>query len=515
MRADAYAAHDPHLTRRFAGLMQLLTGGVLLFVVLLSHRPEQAVVATSLALFAAGTGVALVRGWTVSYGALLGLTYLNLGGLISLSILAGSESHRLEEAYLGVMLAAAALHPPRRVVPVFVVVVAAIAIGKADGGISGGEVLDMALHLTIWFFVAGMSSVTVKQLREQRLAAQEEGAAAQSQALSDVLTGLGNRRRLLADLDEAVAERREVMLAVFDLDGFKAYNDTYGHPAGDSLLRRLAERLAQVVGDRGVAYRMGGDEFCVLAAEDIVAEAALALCERGEGFTITASSGAIRLPADADSTPAALRLADHRMYARKSVGRASAARQTADVLLRVLAERQPELGDRLEGVGALAEELAREIGLPQDDLPALRLAATLHDVGMTAIPDAILAKPGPLDDEEWEFMRRHPVIGERILAAAPALTRAASIVRASHERFDGAGYPDGLAGEAIPLAARIVSVCDAYEAMCCARPYRQAMSHEQAVAELRHCSGTQFDPRVVEALCRVFAGRGAAASLTA
>jgi two-component system cell cycle response regulator len=120
-----------------------------------------------------------------------------------------------------------------------------------------------------------------------------------------------------------------------------------------------------------------------------------------------------------------------------------------------------------------------------------------------AIPDAILEKDGPLDDAEWSFMRRHTIIGERILLAAPALRSAARLVRASHERWDGRGYPDGLAGEEIPLAARLVAVCDAFHAMTTDRPHRPRRTRAQALRELYRCAGTQFDPRVVDAFARV------------
>jgi HD-GYP domain-containing protein (c-di-GMP phosphodiesterase class II) len=139
-------------------------------------------------------------------------------------------------------------------------------------------------------------------------------------------------------------------------------------------------------------------------------------------------------------------------------------------------------------------------------------AAALHDVGKVAIPDAILDKPGPLDEAEWEFMRTHTLIGERILAEAPSLTEASKIVRSSHERHDGTGYPDGLAGDAIPLAARIIAVCDSFDAMTSNRPYRTAMSMEGALSELYNCSGTQFDPVVVKAFAKVIRAPHAADS---
>jgi two-component system, cell cycle response regulator len=165
----------------------------------------------------------------------------------------------------------------------------------------------------------------------------------------------------------------------------------------------------------------------------------------------------------------------------------------------------------------LAGEVGRVLGLPEDELVHVRRAAALHDIGKVAIPDAILHAPRGLEPDEWEYMRRHTIIGARIIGAAPELAPVADMVRASHERFDGGGYPDGLAGEAIPLGARIVAVCDSYDAMVTTRPYRDALSVEEALAELRRCAGSQFDPAVVaafEAVCRA-AERAAAVPASA
>jgi len=151
--------------------------------------------------------------------------------------------------------------------------------------------------------------------------------------------------------------------------------------------------------------------------------------------------------------------------------------------------------------------VARRLDLDAEQIDHVRHAAALHDVGKMAIPDAILDKPAALDKHEWAFIRRHTIIGERIVAAAPALRAVAALVRSSHERWDGAGYPDGLAGEAIPLGARIVSVCDAFDAMVADRPYRAGMDPTDALAELAACAGTQFDPAVVAAFTAAWRGR--------
>ena len=341
------------------------------------------------------------------------------------------------------------------------------------------------------------------------------GELLEYQAYHDALTELPNRRRLMEDLDEAVAAATAddpVLLILFDLDGFKAYNDTFGHPAGDALLSRLGRALHGAVEDRGTAYRMGGDEFCVLGrlaldADPLAAAGAAALSTHGDGFNVSASHGSVVLPVDASSPAEALRKADQRLYASKGSGRASAGRQATDALLTALSERNPDLGIHLCDVTDLVKAVAAELEIPSEQMTSLLQAAALHDVGKVGIPDAILDKPGRLDEQEWEFVRTHTQIGERILSAAPALAQVARIVRSTHERYDGAGYPDGLAGDAIPLASRVIAVCDAYDAMVANRPYRSAMSSEGALSELLRNSGTQFDPAVVAAFAPALAGR--------
>jgi two-component system cell cycle response regulator len=349
-------------------------------------------------------------------------------------------------------------------------------------------------------------------------------AESRDEARTDALTRLGNRRALVADLDGALADPAQppVVLALYDLDGFKLYNDTFGHSAGDALLARLGCALRAAIGERGRAYRMGGDEFCIIVdaghagTDALVSEAAFALTERGEGFAVGCSFGSIRLPDEAVTTKAALSIVDARMYLDKAGSRQSAASQSRDVLRQAVSERDPERSRHNSGVAVLASAVARSLGLDRGRVEEVRIAAELHDVGKFAVPDAILEKADGLDDTEWEFMRRHTIIGERIVGAAPALAGVAKIVRSSHERVDGGGYPDGLCGEEIPLGARILCSCDAFSAMTAERPYAAAMTPELALAELRRCAGSQFDARVVAALDDVLAAgalspRGSAA----
>jgi diguanylate cyclase (GGDEF)-like protein len=330
-------------------------------------------------------------------------------------------------------------------------------------------------------------------------------AATETKAVTDALTGLANRRALLADLESAVSASppEAMVLALFDLDGFKSYNDDFGHPAGDDLLQRLGGKLAAAVEPHGRAYRLGGDEFCVLAAtrtlsaEAICEAAEAALSERGKGFSISASWGKVLIPVEVTTSTDALRVADRRMYAKKGRRADSARSQTRGVLLRMLHEREPDLERHLDGVARLAAAFGRALALDAEEQDVVLRAAELHDIGKIAIPDEILHKGAELSDEEWELMRKHTIIGQRILEAAPALGPVATVVRSTHERWDGEGYPDRLAGKEIPLGARIIFICDAFNAMTEGRAYKAAFSGEQAVEELRGAAGTQFDPQLV------------------
>jgi diguanylate cyclase (GGDEF)-like protein len=372
---------------------------------------------------------------------------------------------------------------------------------------------------------AGAAAIGAWRLNEN-VRAKMRGTHLELQQLSetDSLTRLGNRRKLMADLREVLASSGCSVLVLLDLDGFKSYNDTFGHPAGDSLLARLGARLRDASEGRGQAYRLGGDEFCVIwngADSDrtqLEASAGAILREHGIGFSISAAYGSVALPHEASTVEDALRLADQHMYARKYSRRPSPGSQSRDVLLQALAERHPELGIHVDAVTAFAEAVAQRLGLADEIIEQVHTAAELHDIGKVAIPDAIISKPGPLDDDEWAFIRRHTMIGERILRAAPALAPTATLVRSTHERWDGTGYPDALSGDQIPVGARIISVCDAYDAMTADRPYRLAREPGDALDELRRCSGSQFDPDVVEAFASVLAespSRAAAPSASA
>jgi diguanylate cyclase (GGDEF)-like protein len=334
--------------------------------------------------------------------------------------------------------------------------------------------------------------------------------ASRSEARTDALTGLLNRRSLERDLAARLAACDEQsLLVLLDLDGFKRYNDTFGHPAGDALLWRLSRRLVEAVRDAGDAYRLGGDEFCVLVHacdEDLVVAAAReALSERAEHFTVTASAGRVLLPLEAATPTDALRLVDQRLYAAKHALHARR-RGAHAALMQALDEALQD--PHHERVARLARRLGAELGLAPEALDELTLAGHLHDIGKLALPDALLSKPGPLDEQEWVLMRTHPAVGERIVSAAPELVAISALVRHHHERWDGGGYPDGLVGDASPLGARILAVADAYDAMTSARPYSPSLTGTEALAELRRVAGQQFDPTLVDRFCSMIAADG-------
>jgi diguanylate cyclase (GGDEF)-like protein len=330
-------------------------------------------------------------------------------------------------------------------------------------------------------------------------------AANARMAKVDPLTGLGNRRALAQALERVFIDHRRAFLGLFDLNGFKIYNDSFGHPAGDHLLVRVADRLRELCGSEGEAFRMGGDEFCVISADrERLIDAQRAIEDRGPGFSISACLGIAELPGDADDVTSAIAAADQRMYSGKHHRQGSVSFHVSEVLLRALSERDRSLGGHSDNVSDLAQQTAIDLGIGGEMLRSIQLAGRLHDVGKMAISDSILTKPGPLDDEEWQQMRCHTLIGERILAGAPSMAEAATLVRSSHERFDGHGYPDGLAGDEIPLGARIIFACDALDAMISDRAYRAALSASEALEELARNSGTQFDPGVIQALQRAY-----------
>ena len=328
--------------------------------------------------------------------------------------------------------------------------------------------------------------------------------AASDAAVTDALTGLANRRALMRDLEDLITTatvEQPLTLVLFDLDGFKTYNDRFGHPAGDALLQRLGQRLQAVESDDVRIYRLGGDEFCIVAsatpstAATLIERAVTALTETAEGFSVTASFGTTSMPDEAETIPDALRLADTRLYSRKADHYAEHD-HPHDELLRILNSRDPSAAPTRDLTARIARCLCKALGL---DLPAQEQAARaalLRDVGTLALPDDLAFPTRPLTRAEISLVHSHPRIGERMLASIPALRSLAPIVGASHEHWDGSGYPDHVAGGDIPLRARIVlASAELAEALT-----NDGMADGEASAAVARLAGKELDPRLVSLL---------------
>jgi diguanylate cyclase (GGDEF)-like protein len=350
----------------------------------------------------------------------------------------------------------------------------------------------------------------------------------------DPLTGLRNRRGLQEHIDAEIARAGGVAVVVCDLDNFKRVNDVLGYVQGDEALRRFAGVLEEA---GGLAARLGGEEFALVlpgfgedeamtVAERVRAAAAAAFLDFP--WPLTTSAGVAVSGPGAETASLVLRAATRAVFGAKRLGRDRCVAYHAEALDSLLGTLEEDgTGEQLaaamllaetldlrdvstarhsQTVGGYAEGIARAMGLGEERVPRIRAAGVLHDIGKLGVADAVLKKPGPLTDEEWADMRRHPELGARILDHAN-LRDISGWVLAHHERIDGGGYPAGLAGDEIPLEARILAVADAYEAMTADRPYRTALGHDAARAELQAGAGTQFDPAVVEAFLRALAPR--------
>ena len=360
-------------------------------------------------------------------------------------------------------------------------------------------------------------------------------------ALTDPLTGLGNYRhfqeRLQIELAAAERDRARLTLCLIDIDDFKSINDRFGHPAGDRILLRVAGLLRQ----GGEAFRLGGDEFALLlpgideraaltAAKSIAAR--IGSLEDDEVDKVCVSVGVASFPMQSAGRDELVRLADGALYWAKTRGKnqvrvcrpdvvdltqlkrlgagsdRAARYQAAASLAKAVDARDEYTGSHSARVSEIAARIASRLGLDAEQIELIRLATSLHDLGKLSIPEEILRKPGMLNEPERLVLERHPRIGFQMLESL-GVDPIAEWVLHHHERWDGSGYPDRLRGEEIPLAARIIFVADAYDAMTSDRVYRRRLTDEEAVSELVRCAGTQFDPSIVAAFIEEFEASGA------
>jgi diguanylate cyclase (GGDEF)-like protein len=378
-------------------------------------------------------------------------------------------------------------------------------------------------------------------------------ATAETQATRDRLTGIPNRESLLrtlaGEVERATRHSKPMSVAFMDIDRFKAINDTYGHRVGDAVLQQLAGLITRSIRASDIFGRYGGEEFMLILPETTPEDAYVLAEELREMVMRRPLSVASGVLVDATisigvagghstelQVDRLVDAADAAMYVAKSEGRNRsflfgsvtdesvirravitperreaavaigrwASASAAQALASVLAPQPHHRGRPSDMIAALSIGVALHMGLSQVELDRIRVAALLHDLGKLALPGEILDKPSSLTDVEWQVVGEHPRIGQVILEQATSMRDAVPIVLHHHERFDGTGYPHGLRGEEIPLGARIVAVADAYHAMVHERPYKSALTHAQALTELRRHASTQFDPTVVEVFIAIF-----------
>jgi len=380
------------------------------------------------------------------------------------------------------------------------------------------------------------SVLDVTAIKATQAALESARAAAHHASQIDPLTGVWNRR----SLDARITGLGDgpVGVLMLDLDHFKNINDLFGHAAGDAVLISVADRLRATTRETDSIFRMGGEEFLLVlpglgddTALRAVAEAARTRINSqpvrvgGESIELTASIGAARCdnaPAEIDTL---LRAADRGLYAAKRAGRNrvrlaadnietgdepesdSAALRLASAVASVGAAPRGALEAHLNEVSQLAMQVARRLSCPAQQVTRCRLAGILHEVGKMHTLAA--TRSGSMPSDESEPTRAHPAAGAALVASIPDLRPLAPIVGQSHERYDGTGHPGGIAGDQIPLEARIISAANAWSAMTNNRPQRPALTHKAALAELDRVAGTQLDPRVVDALRSVLADPGA------
>ncbi len=337
--------------------------------------------------------------------------------------------------------------------------------------------------------------------------AREREAKIEYLSYRDYLTGLYNR----AFLEEAIKEldtegKLPLTLIIGDFDGLKLINDVFGHQVGDQALIEMARIIKSCCRETDLISRWGGDEFLILLPET-TEEMGQKICDRireaSHGVKVADANFTISLGCATKSNPKEkweeiVKRAENKMYQSKLLGEKSYRSTILNSFKNALFEKSCETEEHGERLGYFCREIGEIMGLSSFEIDELEVFAMLHDIGKIAIDDTILLKPSKLTGEEWEIMQKHPEIGYRIARAVPELLHIADYILSHHERWDGKGYPRGLVGEEIPLSARILAVVDAYDAMTHDRPYRRALSEQEAREELKINSGTQFDPQIVD-----------------
>lgn len=328
----------------------------------------------------------------------------------------------------------------------------------------------------------------------------------------DPLTNLYNRRYFVEELQKLDHPKYyPLSIVTADINGLKIMNDAFGHDAGDTLLCTISDDLVKVFNNDHRIARIGGDEFVILLPHTD-REKALKMIEKAKesiekklihGMSISVSFGLSTKIMDEPITEI-IKFAEDDMYTHKLFEISSHRNETIKTILNTLHEKNPREENHSKRVSIICKKIGHALNMSREELKLLEAISNLHDIGKIAIDDAILNKPGKLDDREWEIIKKHPEIGYRILSSSPEYSEIALDILSHHERFDGKGYPRGIKGDEIPIRARIITVADSYDAMVSERPYRKPLTHEEAIEEIKRYLGTQFDPHIGQLFINLF-----------
>ncbi|MCX5917239.1 MAG: diguanylate cyclase [Deltaproteobacteria bacterium] len=328
----------------------------------------------------------------------------------------------------------------------------------------------------------------------------------------DKLTGLYNRAYFEEELKRLDTPRQlPISVILGDVNGLKLINDAFGHEEGDRLLRQIALILKESCRKEDIVARMGGDEFAVFltktgaeAAGEIIRRIRHCCSQKSIGpMQLSIALGSVTKDNSSQDMGKILRDAEEKMYQTKLLESKAIRTSLYSSLRRILFERSLETEEHTERLKELALRMGSSVGLPSSELLKLSLLAAWHDIGLVALPEEILKKTGPLTEEEWGGIRKHPEIGYRLAESSPELVAIAEAILYHHENWDGSGYPLGLKGEKIPLASRILTIVDAYEVMTLGRPFRKTLNLQAALEEIRKKAGSQFDPALVNIFSKI------------
>jgi diguanylate cyclase (GGDEF)-like protein len=328
----------------------------------------------------------------------------------------------------------------------------------------------------------------------------------------DPLTNLHNRRYYSEELDRLdTIKYMPLSIIIADINGLKITNDAFGHEIGDQLLITVASNLVEIFSKENRIARIGGDEFTIFLP-NTSKERALQYMETAKkrienntikGMGISVSFG-VATKLSTEPIQEVIKTAEDDMYTHKLFEIASHRNETIKTIVSTLHEKNPREEAHSKRVSEICISIGTKLGMKSDEIALLKAISNLHDIGKIAIDDSILNKKGPLDEKEWEQIKKHPEIGYRILSSSPEYADIAQDILSHHERYDGKGYPRGLSGGNIPIRARIITIADSYDAMISERPYRRPMTHQEALEEIRKNAGTQFDPALAELFIKLY-----------